>query len=69
MNLGVFQTGDAEFREIWSELQLTFHKPFNEIKVSPSIIHGDFCTINIGQWQGQPGNGTYGKKLSSINGT
>ncbi|ELT87345.1 hypothetical protein CAPTEDRAFT_96293 [Capitella teleta] len=42
------------FRDLWSELQLILDIPFRTSPPPPSLIHGDFCTINIGQLGDDP---------------
>ena len=46
--------GDREIMELWSELQIKVHKIFDNVPCVPSILHGDFCNINVGEFRSKP---------------
>jgi hypothetical protein len=45
----------SHLRDIWSQLQLVIDRPFQSNPSPPSLIHGDFCAINVGQIHSEPG--------------
>ncbi|KAG1655063.1 Ketosamine-3-kinase [Nymphon striatum] len=46
--------GDREALQLWSELQLKISKYFQGLSITPSLIHGDLWSGNVGETQDKP---------------
>jgi len=54
INMIAKKSSDRELIELWSELQLNFHKLFGTITMQPSLLHGDLWAGNVGELVDQP---------------
>lgn len=46
---------DKEARELWSELSLKLPKFFEDISITPALLHGDLWSGNVAETKDGPG--------------
>lgn len=46
---------DKEARELWSELTLKLPKFFEDISITPALLHGDLWSGNVAETKDCPG--------------
>jgi len=52
---GMFQSGDRDALELWSQLQLKIPSFFQNVDVKPSLLHGDLWGGNAAEVSTGPG--------------
>ena len=55
-SLAVVQDGDRQLNELWGLLVRVIPQLFKGITVTPSLLHGDLWSGNVGESDQGPGN-------------